>query len=125
MFCCPVDREGLFRHWPLPQLTTARERMDPTVIVAIKAAADAAPDNLELRLHLVSLLANDAQPVEVLEQCGVILSRQPDHLEALAYAADEAMALGDRARAEGFRRLHRALGGLQARQPDPPVAGPP
>jgi AAA+ superfamily predicted ATPase len=99
--------------------------MDPTVIVAIKAAADAAPDNLELRLHLVSLLANDGQPVEVLEQCGVILSRQPDHLEALAYAADAAMALGDSARAEGFRRLHRALGGLQARQPDPPVAGPP
>jgi AAA+ superfamily predicted ATPase len=100
--------------------------MDSTVIAAIRAAADAAPDNLELRLHLVSLLAHAGQPVEVLAQCAVILNRQPDRIEALTYAADAATALGDSTRAEGFHRLLRALGGLQAGEPAASVvAGPP
>jgi SpoVK/Ycf46/Vps4 family AAA+-type ATPase len=33
--------------------------------------------------------------------------------------------LGDSARAEGFHRLQRALGGLQAKEPDAPAAAPP
>lgn len=98
---------------------------DFTVIAAIKSAADAAPDNLALRLHLVSLLMQAGRPGEVLEHCGLILSRKPDHLEALAYAADAATALGDTKRAEGFRHLQRALGGLQMQELQPPVAVPP
>ncbi|MFO1352058.1 MAG: ATP-binding protein [Gammaproteobacteria bacterium] len=95
--------------------------MDASVIAAIQGAVQADPGNLALRAHLVSLLAQGSRWAEVAEHCALILERQPDHLEALRYAGDAAAALGDTARAEGLRRLHRALAGAAP----PPASAPP
>src|SRR5262245_4157018 len=83
--------------------------IDPTVIAVLLSAIDKDPENAALRLHLASLLFDSGQMDEALKHCAVILASQPDHIEALDYAARAAEALGDAKRAEGYRRLLRAL----------------
>jgi SpoVK/Ycf46/Vps4 family AAA+-type ATPase len=85
--------------------------MDSSVIAAIIAAVQASPDNLALRVHLATLLAQAERWVESLEQAQTILARQPDHLEALGLAARACEILGENERAESYRRLLNALGG--------------
>jgi SpoVK/Ycf46/Vps4 family AAA+-type ATPase len=84
--------------------------MDSSVIAAIAAAVQASPDNLALRVHLATLLAQATRWVESLEQAQTILARQPDHLEALGLAARACEILGEHERAESYRRLLNALG---------------
>jgi SpoVK/Ycf46/Vps4 family AAA+-type ATPase len=91
--------------------------MDSSVIAAIAAAVQASPDNLALRVHLATLLAQAERWVESLEQAQTILVRQPDHLEALELAARACEILGENERAESYRRLLNALGGKA--QPEP------
>ena len=91
--------------------------MDSSVIAAIAAAVQASPDNLALRVHLATLLAQVERWVESLEQAQTILARQPDHLEALELAARACEILGENERAESYRRLLNALGGKA--QPEP------
>ena len=99
---------------------------DPSVIAALQAALKAAPDSVPLRLHLATLLLDSGRPLEALEQCTTILSRQPDHREALKKAADAAFQSGDTVRAVSYGRLLDALGAdLLAdlntdRDPEPP-----
>src|SRR5262249_23845141 len=83
--------------------------VDPTVITALLSAIEKDPENTALRLHLVSLLFDSGQMSEALKHCAAILTSQPDHTEALSYAARAAEALGDSRRAEGYRRLLKAL----------------
>jgi SpoVK/Ycf46/Vps4 family AAA+-type ATPase len=85
--------------------------MDSSVIAAIAAAVQASPDNLVLRAHLATLLAQAGRWLESLEQAQTILARQPDHLEALGLAAQASETLGESERAESYRRLLNALGG--------------
>jgi SpoVK/Ycf46/Vps4 family AAA+-type ATPase len=85
--------------------------MDSSVIAAIAAAVQASPDNLALRSHLATLLAQAERWVESLEQAQTILARQPDHLEALELAARACETVGENERAESYRRLLNALGG--------------
>jgi SpoVK/Ycf46/Vps4 family AAA+-type ATPase len=85
--------------------------MDSSVIAAIAAAVQASPDNLALRAHLATLLAQAERWVESLEQAQTILARQPDHLEALELAARACEILDENERAESYRRLLNALGG--------------
>jgi SpoVK/Ycf46/Vps4 family AAA+-type ATPase len=85
--------------------------MDSSVIAAIAAAVQASPDNLALRVHLATLLAQAERWLESLEQAQTILARQPDHLEALGLAAQACEILGESERAESYRRLLNALGG--------------
>jgi SpoVK/Ycf46/Vps4 family AAA+-type ATPase len=85
--------------------------MDSSVIAAIAAAVQASPDNLALRVHLATLLAQAQRWLESLEQAQTILARQPDHLEALELAAQACEILGEHERAESYRRLLNALGG--------------
>jgi SpoVK/Ycf46/Vps4 family AAA+-type ATPase len=85
--------------------------MDSSVIAAIAAAVQASPDNLALRVHLATLLAQAERWVPSLEQAQTILARQPDHLEALELAARACEILGENERAESYRRLLNALGG--------------
>jgi SpoVK/Ycf46/Vps4 family AAA+-type ATPase len=95
--------------------------IDPTVIAALLSAIEKDPENVALRLHLVSLLFGSGQMDETLKHCAVILTSQPDHTEALDYAARAAEALGDAKRAESYRRLLRALSAENAiTQPAPP-----
>jgi AAA+ superfamily predicted ATPase len=91
--------------------------VDPTVIAVLLSAIERDPENTALRLHLVSLLFDSGQMDEALKHCGVILMSEPDHIEALGYAARAAEALGDPKRAEGYRRLLKAL---SADDPAPP-----
>jgi SpoVK/Ycf46/Vps4 family AAA+-type ATPase len=91
--------------------------MDSSVIAAIAAAVQASPDNLALRVHLATLLAQAERWVESLEQAQTILARQPDHLEALELAAQACETLGENERAGSYRRLLNALGGKA--QPEP------
>lgn len=83
--------------------------MDQTVIAALAAALEADKDNLALRLHLASLLLEANRPAEALEHFVVVLSREPDNLDALNRAAQAASAVGDNTRAESYRRLVEAL----------------
>jgi SpoVK/Ycf46/Vps4 family AAA+-type ATPase len=85
--------------------------MDSSVIAAIAAAVQASPDNLALRAHLATLLAQAERWLESLEQAQTILARQPDHLEVLELAARACEILGENERAESYRRLLNALGG--------------
>lgn len=95
---------------------------DPSIIAAIAAAVEASPENIPLRLHLATLLADSGRPLEALEQCTIILSRQPDNREALRKAADAAFQSGDTIRAVSYGRLLDALGAdlLSDLDPDPP-----
>jgi AAA+ superfamily predicted ATPase len=83
--------------------------IDPTVIAVLLSAIEKDPENAALRMHLVSLLFDSGRMDEALKHCAVILASQPDHNEALDYAARAAEALGDAKRAEGYRRLIKAL----------------
>jgi AAA+ superfamily predicted ATPase len=83
--------------------------IDPTVIAVLLMAIEKDPENIALRLHLVSLLFDSGRMEEALNHCAVILTSQPDQTEALSYAARAAEAIGDSKRAEGYRRLLTAL----------------
>jgi SpoVK/Ycf46/Vps4 family AAA+-type ATPase len=83
--------------------------IDPSVIVVLLSAIEKEPENTGLRLHLVSLLFDSGRMEEALQHCAVILTSQPDHTEALSFAARAADALGDSKRAEGYRRILIAL----------------
>jgi len=83
--------------------------VDPSVIAVLLSAIEKDPKNTALRLHLVSLLFDSGRMDEALQHCGIILTSEPDHAEALGYAARAAEAAGDSKRAEGYRRLLKAL----------------
>jgi len=91
---------------------------DPSIISAIAAAVEATPDNVPLRLHLATLLLGADRPAEALEQCVVVLGRQPDSREALKMAADAAFKTGDTVRAISYGRLLDALGASLLDGPD-------
>ena len=91
---------------------------DPSIISAIAAAVEAGPDNVPLRLHLATLLLGADRPAEALEQCVVVLGRQPDSREALKMAADAAFKTGDTVRAISYGRLLDALGSSLLDGPD-------
>src|SRR5262245_47179446 len=98
--------------------------VDPTVINVLLAAVEKDPENAALRLHLISLLFDSAQMSEALRHCGALLMLQPDHAEALSYAARAAEAMGDPKRAEGYRRLLRALLVEDPNAPQPTTQAP-
>ncbi|MEA2704034.1 MAG: hypothetical protein QOD63_1979 [Actinomycetota bacterium] len=82
---------------------------DPSVLAALRAAVDAQPDNVALRLHLAGLLL-DLDTSGALDQCVAALGTEPDNTEALALAARAAAAAGDLDRAARYQRLAAALG---------------
>ena len=81
------------------------------VIDALTAALEKDPENPELRGHLAGLLMDAEQWSRALEQYSWILNRKPDDLNALGQAARAAEALGQREKAESYRRLADALSG--------------
>ncbi|MDQ2799226.1 MAG: AAA family ATPase, partial [Armatimonadota bacterium] len=98
---------------------------DPSIIPAIAAAVESSPDNVALRLHLATLLMDADRPAEALDQCTVILGREPDSREALRKAADAAFKMGDTVRAISYGRLLDALGSSLLDAPDmtlPPLS---
>ncbi|MEA2843339.1 MAG: hypothetical protein QOJ69_1010, partial [Actinomycetota bacterium] len=93
---------------------------DPSVLAALRAAVDAQPGNVALRLHLAGLLLEE-DGSGALDQCLAALGTEPDNAEALALAARAAAAAGDSDRASRYGRMAAAL------DADPPshVSGEP
>lgn len=90
----------------------------------METAVASDPQNGPLRLHLASLLLTDEQPAKALDHCVAVLARDPANKEALFLAARAADAIGDKIRADGYRRLHEALGWSTAQNLIEGPAGP-
>jgi AAA+ superfamily predicted ATPase len=56
--------------------------MDDPVIAALQRALEAAPDDVELRLHLAELLLGSGRADEAVTQVGSVLGAQPSHPRA-------------------------------------------
>lgn len=82
-----------------------------SVIEVLTKAVEANPNDVSLRLHLVSLLLEDNECEKALEQASAVLNLQPDNLEALEKAARAAELSGQIEKAKGYKRLRDALGG--------------
>lgn len=58
-----------------------------SVLASLRAALEAVPDDVPLRLHLAEMLAKSGQRQEALRQAAVALQAQPDNAEAVAMIA--------------------------------------
>lgn len=85
-------------------------RPDPSVISAMEAAVEKDPSNAALRLHLAALLLDAEEAAKSLEHCTLLLQINPANREVLDIAAKAAEATGDKIRADGYKKLHEALG---------------
>src|ERR1700739_4216440 len=68
--------------------------LDPKLVASLRRAADAT-DDVELRLHLATLLIEAGRRDEGIREVGIILQAEPTHAGALALVARNA-AIGDR-----------------------------
>src|SRR5437016_336640 len=100
---------------------------DPGLVSALRAAVERDPDSLPLRLHLAGILLAAGSAPEALEHYATVLARDPANADALRGAQRASEAVGDRTRAEGYRRLADALAGgdAAAGDPEPPPGLPP
>src|ERR1700752_4161911 len=67
--------------------------LDPKLVASLRRAADAT-DDVELRLHLATLLIEAGRRDEGIREVGIILQAEPTHAGALALVARNA-AIGD------------------------------
>jgi SpoVK/Ycf46/Vps4 family AAA+-type ATPase len=88
--------------------------VDPSVIAALRAAADADPGNPHLRLHLASTLLEAGDADGALVEAQAVLAGTPDHVDALDVAARAAHAAGRDEQAASYERLLTALRGPDA-----------
>jgi SpoVK/Ycf46/Vps4 family AAA+-type ATPase len=58
-----------------------------SVLTSLRAAVEAAPDDLALRAHLAGMLAAGGLRAEAVREAAVVLQRDPDNLEALRVIA--------------------------------------
>jgi SpoVK/Ycf46/Vps4 family AAA+-type ATPase len=65
--------------------------VDPELLSGLRAAVEAVPDNLALRLHVATLLLEAGRPAESLEHSSAVLALEPGQPEA-AELADRATA---------------------------------
>ena len=80
------------------------------MIRTLETAVAAAPDDVDLRVHLGRLLLDDERASEALDHAERALQLAPADLEALQLAADAALEEGLDERSAGYRRLLDALG---------------
>src|SRR2546423_2322367 len=95
--------------------------VDPALLAALNEALQKDPQSVPLRLHLAGLLMQSGGEQAALEHYGVILVSDRANVPALDGAAQAADAVGDAARANGYRQLLRALEGA----PTPPTPASP
>jgi SpoVK/Ycf46/Vps4 family AAA+-type ATPase len=81
------------------------------VLAALERAVQAEPDNRALRLHVAGLLVADGWHADALDHCATVLAAEPSNVTALDIAARAADAVGESARAAGYRQLVQALAG--------------
>ncbi len=89
-----------------------------------RAALAEHPDDPAARMRLAEALRMAGNHAAALNYYATILTRDPANREALRGAAECAAADGDQARADGYRRLLRALD-LASGADDAPPEGPP
>lgn len=103
---------------------------DPSLLAVLQAAVAADPENIALRQHFAELLFGANRFADALENCVMVLGRDPANVAALAIAARAGEAIGD-PRATGYRALHTALSGGSVTLPSvkkpsgPPPGMPP
>ncbi len=73
--------------------------VDPSIVEVLETAVAADPDNLALRGHLATVLADAGFLDRALVEAERVLAADPAHTDALAVAARAARASGDDARA--------------------------
>jgi SpoVK/Ycf46/Vps4 family AAA+-type ATPase len=68
--------------------------VDPELLAGLRAAVEAVPDNLALRLHVATVLLEAGRPAESLEHSSAVLALHPGQREAteLAERATDALA---------------------------------
>ena len=93
--------------------------VDPSIVEVLETAVAADPDNLALRGHLATVLADAGFLDRALVEAERVLAADPAHTDALAVAARAARASGDDVRADGFERLLSALSGTAGPAPAP------
>src|SRR5438270_5668431 len=94
---------------------------DQALLAALTQALQRDPGSIPLRLHLATLLLQSGAEGAALEHFTAVLSQDPMNRQAAEGAANAAERLGDQARAQGYRRLLRAL---EADSPAAPAAAP-
>jgi SpoVK/Ycf46/Vps4 family AAA+-type ATPase len=57
--------------------------VDPELLAGLRAAVEAVPDNLALRLHVAALLLEAGRPAESLEHSSAVLAQVPDQRQAI------------------------------------------
>src|SRR3990170_3613431 len=57
---------------------------DDVLLTSLLTAVDAAPDDVPLRLHVATLLAERGRPAEALQPCSQALAPDPGNAEPLA-----------------------------------------
>jgi SpoVK/Ycf46/Vps4 family AAA+-type ATPase len=67
--------------------------VDPELLAGLRAAVEAVPDNLALRLHVATLLLEAGRPAESLEHSSAVLTLVPGQHEAVELAARATAAL--------------------------------
>ena len=69
--------------------------VDPELLSGLRAAVEAVPDNLALRLHVATLLLQAGRPAESLEHSSAVLALVPGHREATKLVERATTALPD------------------------------
>jgi AAA+ superfamily predicted ATPase len=96
---------------------------DPALLRVLVEALEKDPGSIPLRLHLANLLLESGAESAAMEHFSTVLAQQPANVEALTGAAKTAEALGDLARADGYRQLLKAVTKKEpaASSPEPPA----
>jgi SpoVK/Ycf46/Vps4 family AAA+-type ATPase len=68
--------------------------VDPELLAGLRAAVEAVPDNLALRLHVATVLLEAGRPAESLEHSSAVLALHPGQREATELARRAADAVG-------------------------------
>jgi AAA+ superfamily predicted ATPase len=99
--------------------------LDPKLVASLRKAIDAMPDDVELRLHLATMLIEAGRRNEAIREVGIILQADPAHAGALALITG-ALPAGDLDTPSGAgARPDRAATGESAVQSESAVRGEP
>jgi SpoVK/Ycf46/Vps4 family AAA+-type ATPase len=88
------------------------------VIRSLSRAVAAAPDDLDLRLHLAQLLAQQGRRDDAVHHAAVVLQRDPGNTEAVRLITDEPPSFGEATRADDPGAVPSAEEALRAMEAD-------
>jgi len=97
---------------------------DPSLLSALVEALKRDPQSTPLRLHVANLLLESGAEAAAMEHFTTVLAREPANRDALDGAARAASAIGDSARAQGYRQLLEALGNPSKPTPSTAIPSP-